>query len=87
MCVNGPTLLASAAVILDSVSEHRRVDGLRGRDEALLDACLDASNNVLPFGITYDSVEAAFVGYIYGASTTGQAALHQLGLTGIRSRT
>ncbi|KAH9036664.1 thiolase-like protein [Lactarius pseudohatsudake] len=34
-------------------------------------------------GITYDSVEAAFVGYVYGASTTGQAALYQLGLTGI----
>ncbi|KAH8979764.1 hypothetical protein EDB86DRAFT_2835700 [Lactarius hatsudake] len=81
-CVNGPTLLASAAVILDSVSEHRRVDGLRGCDEALPDA-----SNALPFGITYDPVEAAFVGYIYGASTTGQAALHQLGLTGIRSRT
>jgi len=34
-------------------------------------------------GITYDSVEAAFVGYVYGESTTGQAALYQLGLTGI----
>ncbi|KAH9075571.1 thiolase-like protein [Lactarius deliciosus] len=34
-------------------------------------------------GITYDSVEAAFVGYVFGASTTGQAALYQLGLTGI----
>jgi sterol carrier protein 2 len=29
------------------------------------------------------SVEAAFVGYIFGASTCGQAALYQLGLTGI----
>jgi sterol carrier protein 2 len=34
-------------------------------------------------GITDDSVEAAFVGYVYGESTTGQAALYQLGLTGI----
>ena len=34
-------------------------------------------------GITYDSIEAAFVGYVIGASTTGQAALYQLGLTGI----
>ena len=34
-------------------------------------------------GITYDAVEAAFVGYAFGASTCGQAALYQLGLTGI----
>ena len=34
-------------------------------------------------GITYDAIEAAFVGYVYGASTCGQAALYQLGLTGI----
>jgi hypothetical protein len=31
-------------------------------------------------GITYDAVES---GYIFGASTCGQAALYQLGLTGI----
>jgi len=34
-------------------------------------------------GITYDAIEAAFVGYVFGASTCGQAALYQLGLTGI----
>ncbi|KAI9451212.1 thiolase-like protein [Lactarius psammicola] len=34
-------------------------------------------------GITYDFVEAAFVGYVYGESTMGQAALYRLGLTGI----
>jgi len=38
---------------------------------------------VLAPGITYDAVEAAFVGYVFGASTCGQAALYQLGLTGI----
>ncbi|KAH9014630.1 thiolase-like protein [Lactarius hengduanensis] len=42
-----------------------------------------ATKALLDAGITYDSVEAAFVGYVYGASTTGQAALYQLGLTGI----
>jgi sterol carrier protein 2 len=46
--------------------------GLEAATKALLDA-----------GITYDSVEAAFVGYVLGDSTTGQAALYQLGLTGI----
>jgi len=46
--------------------------GLEAATKALLDA-----------GITYDAVEAAFVGYVYGASTGGQAVLYQLGLTGI----
>ncbi|KAH9014634.1 thiolase-like protein [Lactarius hengduanensis] len=42
-----------------------------------------ATKALLDAGITYDSVEAAIVGYVFGASTTGQAALYQLGLTGI----
>ncbi|KAH9172838.1 thiolase-like protein, partial [Lactarius sanguifluus] len=46
--------------------------GLEAATKALLDA-----------GITHDSVEGAFVGYVYGASTTGQAALYQLRFTGI----
>jgi sterol carrier protein 2 len=33
--------------------------------------------------ITYDEVEAAYVGYCYGESTAGQRALYGLGLTGI----
>src|SRR6266567_1718613 len=39
--------------------------------------------SMLAPGITYDAIEAAFVGYVFGASTCGQAALYQLGLTGI----
>ncbi|KAI0757395.1 thiolase-like protein [Daedaleopsis nitida] len=46
--------------------------GLEAATKALLDA-----------GLTYDAVEAAFVGYCYGDSTTGQRALYQLGMTGI----
>ena len=34
-------------------------------------------------GIPYDTVEQAAIGYCYGDSTAGQAALYQLGLTGI----
>lgn len=34
-------------------------------------------------GITYDAIEAAYVGYCYGDSTSGQRALYNLGLTGI----
>ncbi|KAI9453672.1 thiolase-like protein [Lactarius psammicola] len=54
--------------------------GQRGTNEMGLEA---ATKALLDAGITYDSVEAAFVGYVYGESTTGQAALYQLGLTGI----
>jgi acetyl-CoA acetyltransferase len=34
-------------------------------------------------GIAYDTIEQAFVGYVYGESTCGQRAVYQLGLTGI----
>jgi acetyl-CoA acetyltransferase len=34
-------------------------------------------------GISYDKVEHAVAGYCYGESTSGQAALYELGLTGI----
>ncbi|KAI0733954.1 thiolase-like protein [Fomitopsis betulina] len=46
--------------------------GLEAATKALLDA-----------GVTYDAVETAFVGYVYGDSTSGQRALYSLGLTGI----
>ncbi|KAF9526021.1 thiolase-like protein [Crepidotus variabilis] len=44
--------------------------GLEAATKALLDA-----------GITYDSIETAYVGYCYGDSTAGQRALYNLGLT------
>ncbi|MBX5482616.1 MAG: lipid-transfer protein [Myxococcaceae bacterium] len=34
-------------------------------------------------GITYDEVEQAFAGYVYGDSTCGQKAVYSVGLTGI----
>ncbi len=34
-------------------------------------------------GIAYDQIRQAYVGYVYGDSTAGQAAIYQLGLTGI----
>jgi acetyl-CoA acyltransferase len=34
-------------------------------------------------GVTYDQVEQAFAGYVYGDSTYGQRAIYELGLTGI----
>ncbi|MFT4101229.1 MAG: lipid-transfer protein [Burkholderiaceae bacterium] len=34
-------------------------------------------------GIGYEQVEQAYVGYVYGDSTSGQTALYEVGLTGI----
>ncbi len=34
-------------------------------------------------GISYDEVQQAYVGYVYGESTAGQRAVYELGLTGI----
>jgi sterol carrier protein 2 len=34
-------------------------------------------------GVDYDQVEQAYVGYVYGDSTSGQAALYRVGMTGI----
>ena len=41
-----------------------------------------ATKALLDAGITYDSIEHAYVGYVYGDSTCGQSALYGLGLTG-----
>ncbi|WP_344831401.1 beta-ketoacyl synthase N-terminal-like domain-containing protein [Actinocorallia longicatena] len=34
-------------------------------------------------GISYDKIEQAVVGYVYGESTSGQRAVYELGITGI----
>lgn len=44
-----------------------------------------ATKALLDAGITYDDVEHAYVGYVYGDSTCGQSALYGLGLTGTLS--
>ncbi|KAN0101044.1 Thiolase-like protein [Tylopilus felleus] len=54
--------------------------GERTTEEMSLEAGTKA---LLDTGITYDAVEAAFVGYCYGDSTSGQSALYGLGMTGI----
>ncbi|OZJ02313.1 hypothetical protein BZG36_04450 [Bifiguratus adelaidae] len=46
--------------------------GMEAATKALLDA-----------GITYDAVQQAFVGFVYGDSTAGQRALYPLGMTQI----
>jgi sterol carrier protein 2 len=34
-------------------------------------------------GLSYDQIEQAYVGYVYGDSTAGQSALYRVGITGI----
>src|SRR5437588_8552827 len=34
-------------------------------------------------GISFDKVEQAYVGYVYGESTAGQRAVYELGMTGL----
>lgn len=34
-------------------------------------------------GVSYDTIEQAYVGYVYGESTSGQRAVYELGLSGI----
>lgn len=41
------------------------------------------TNALADAGIRYDQVQEAYVGYVYGDSTSGQRAVYELGLTGI----
>ncbi|QKT05948.1 lipid-transfer protein [Gordonia sp. X0973] len=48
------------------------------------DMALESGTNALnDAGIDYDQVEQAYVGYVYGESTSGQRAVYGLGMTGI----
>jgi acetyl-CoA acetyltransferase len=53
-------------------SEPYNLMGARAAQLALDDA-----------GVPYDAVQQAYVGYVYGDSTAGQAAIYGVGLTGI----
>src|SRR5256885_14388272 len=55
-----------------------------GRDWDYPDMARESGTKALEdAGIDYASVEQAFVGYVYGESTSGQRAVYELGLTGI----
>lgn len=41
------------------------------------------TNALRDAGIDYDEVEQAYVGYVYGESTSGQRAVYELGMSGI----
>ncbi|MGH3950340.1 MAG: lipid-transfer protein [Pseudonocardiaceae bacterium] len=55
-----------------------------GRDWDYPDMAREAGTNALAdAGIEYRQVQQAYVGYVYGESTSGQRAVYELGLTGI----
>jgi acetyl-CoA acetyltransferase len=41
------------------------------------------SNALADAGLSYTDVQAAYVGYVYGESTSGQRAVYELGMTGV----
>jgi len=54
------------------------------RDWTYPDMARESGTNALEdAGIPYAAVEHAFVGYVYGDSTSGQRAIYELGLTGL----
>jgi sterol carrier protein 2 len=72
----------SSSVVVAGVGMTPFVKPAPGQDysefavAALSDALRDA-------GVDYRLIEQAYVGYVYGDSTSGQAALYKVGLTGI----
>ncbi|MFT3899153.1 MAG: lipid-transfer protein [Gordonia sp. (in: high G+C Gram-positive bacteria)] len=55
-----------------------------GSDWDYPDMALEAGTKALAdAGIDYDKIQQAYVGYVYGESTSGQRAVYGLGMTGI----
>lgn len=69
-----------AYIVGVGVTKFDKPRGIRDYPELALEATVKA---LLDASITYDSVETAACGYVYGDSTCGQRALYQLGMTGI----
>ena len=46
-------------------------------------ACQAANLALADAGVSYDQIQHAYAGYVYGDSTCGQRALYELGMTGI----
>lgn len=58
-----------------------------GASPSYTDMGADATRAALAdAGIGYDQVQQAYVGYVYGDSTSGQTALYEVGLTGHAKR-
>lgn len=68
-------LIAGVGMIPFSTPRHTQTYDVMG-ELATRAALTDA-------GLSYESVQQAYVGYVYGDSTSGQAALYRVGATGI----
>ncbi|EWS54882.1 lipid-transfer protein [Methylibium sp. T29] len=69
VCIAGVGMIAFAK---PGASEPYHLMAARAGRQALADA-----------GIGYDALQQAYVGYVYGDSTSGQKAVYELGMTGI----
>ena len=55
-----------------------------GKSEQYPDMASQATRMALDdAGVTYSDIQQAYVGYVYGDSTSGQRALYDVGMTGI----
>ncbi|CAK9780131.1 putative sterol carrier protein [Cutaneotrichosporon oleaginosum] len=72
--------MGKAYVIGVGSTKFDKPRGLREYDDLGVEAAVKA---LIDAGITYDQVESAAAGYVYGDSTCGQRVLYQLGMTGI----
>ena len=68
-------MIAGVGMIPFSTPRHTETYDVMG-EKATKAALADA-------GLGYDAVQQAYVGYVYGDSTSGQAALYRVGATGI----
>ncbi len=66
-----------AGVGMIPFTKPRETDGYERMGERAARAALEDA------GVDYSLIQQAYVGYVYGDSTSGQAALYQVGLTGI----
>lgn len=69
VCIAGVGMIAFAK---PGASESYHLMAAQAGRQALADA-----------GIGYDALQQAYVGYVYGDSTSGQKAVYELGMTGI----
>ena len=66
-----------AGVGMVPFTKPRETDGYERMGERAARAALEDA------GVDYSLIQQAYVGYVYGDSTSGQAALYPIGLTGI----
>lgn len=72
--------LRKVYVVGASMSPFIKPDDSSDYPDMVKDAMLDTLSDA---NLKYDNIEQAFVGYVFGQSTSGQRALYDIGMTGI----